>query len=437
MKEAEVPEEIFEVDKELYAILRGDVLGYVKKRLDKVIVGEDENKMTLFLALLSYLRPKPIHVILKGPSGVGKSWLLENVAKAFPTDDVIKVTRVTPSWIDRCAEEGLRNKIVIVQQLGGAEASKPSFHVMMSEGRLVLGTVRRNPDTGDWESYERVVEGPVCFASTTALTFLDVQMETRTLAIYPDASEEQTKRIQQRQAEWEAYPWLKEEAEEALREVRKIVEWLRDCGVKKVVIPFAEYIRLPVGRLRVRRDWPKFVELVKSLAMLRQMNRYIVEVDEERYVLADWKDVKDAIKIAGKIFAETLAELNAVERKILETAKRLGEFTARDIAPIINKSQRTTRNYLNALVEKGYLFVEEGRGRIPNVYTLNPEVKPEEAFKSVFAGITDLNAESQKEALRKWLSRCWKTGNGDVNVYRYDDEGGLVLRHRIRAKSNL
>lgn len=75
---------------------------------------------------------------------------------------------------------------------------------------------------------------------------LDPQMETRTFTIHPNESAEQTEKIQRQQAFWDANPWEKEKAISQVQEIRKLVRWIRDYGVKEVVIPYAELIKLPV-----------------------------------------------------------------------------------------------------------------------------------------------------------------------------------------------
>ena len=87
----------FAPDKEIMDILETHPLDYVKDTLDNWIVGEDTNKITLFLSKLSYLMNDPTHELIRGESGAGKSYLGLGVLEAFPSEDVIKISRITPA----------------------------------------------------------------------------------------------------------------------------------------------------------------------------------------------------------------------------------------------------------------------------------------------------------------------------------------------------
>jgi DNA-binding transcriptional ArsR family regulator len=419
--------ELERVDREVLTILRSDPLNYVKARLDRVIVGEDLNKLALFLSYLSYLRKDPTHVVLKGESSIGKTYLMLNVAEAFPSEDIIRVSRVTPAWLDYMKDK-LKHKILLVEESGGVESASFSLHVMMTEKGLRLGTVRRT-ENGSWEPYFVEVEGPISFASTTTAISLDSHMETRTFSIFPDASKEQTRRIQEQQMRFDAYPWEREEALNAVKEVRKLVAWIRDFGVKEVVIPYSKLIELPSDKVRVRRDRPKLIEMIKSLAMLRQLNRIVIERNGVKYVCAEWQDAKDAITICGGILARTLRELSTLEERVLNEAKRhfsTSTFNAMQIAAIIGKSQTTVRKCLNELVRKGYVFLEEeGRGRgMSNRYSLNLDAL-ENPEKTVFADFNGISDSTVRNTLKAWVDE----NSRNALIYKYNEEGRLVRLH--------
>jgi hypothetical protein len=62
-----------------------DILKEFKKSLRQVgLVGDTRVAQLLFLSLVSHLLPKPVSMVIKGPSGSGKSYVLELVLKYFP-----------------------------------------------------------------------------------------------------------------------------------------------------------------------------------------------------------------------------------------------------------------------------------------------------------------------------------------------------------------
>ena len=66
------------------------LLYHVKRVLDRVIVGEDENKLLLFLAMVSAKMGDPLHVrVVSDKPGAGKSHLILNVAKLIPEENAL------------------------------------------------------------------------------------------------------------------------------------------------------------------------------------------------------------------------------------------------------------------------------------------------------------------------------------------------------------
>ena len=84
-------EEDFEPDKEIIQILSDDPLSYVKTYLEQRIVGENPNKLALFLSKLTYLTENPTHELIQGESGVGKSHLAIGVLDARASSSPVGV----------------------------------------------------------------------------------------------------------------------------------------------------------------------------------------------------------------------------------------------------------------------------------------------------------------------------------------------------------
>ena len=61
------------------------------------IVGEENNRLLLFVVASSYAMPQPLHALIQGASGSGKTRLLSTVAEMMPTEEVERYTRVTES----------------------------------------------------------------------------------------------------------------------------------------------------------------------------------------------------------------------------------------------------------------------------------------------------------------------------------------------------
>jgi DNA primase len=61
------------------------------------IIGEENNRLLLFVIASSYMMPSPLHALVQGSSGSGKTHLLLKIANLMPQEDTITLTRVTES----------------------------------------------------------------------------------------------------------------------------------------------------------------------------------------------------------------------------------------------------------------------------------------------------------------------------------------------------
>jgi hypothetical protein len=105
-----------------------DLLFKIKIDLDRFIVGEDENKLHLFLICLSCATSRPLGAIITGEASSGKPTLLHGVTQYFSNVDYF--TRITPASIDRLPK-ALTGRILVVEELRGAEAAQSSiYHVL-------------------------------------------------------------------------------------------------------------------------------------------------------------------------------------------------------------------------------------------------------------------------------------------------------------------
>ncbi|RLG60308.1 hypothetical protein DRN87_04395 [Candidatus Geothermarchaeota archaeon] len=363
--------DLVEIDREIRKQFNGDVSAWVKSKLDLYIVGEDKNKQLVFHVMASKDLDDPIHASVEGGSGIGKTTLVSRILKCFPEDQVIVLSRFTPAYLDY-VKDRLKHKILLIQQLTGAESGQDTLHVMMTEKGLRLGTVKRG-EGGTYEVYYVEAEGPLSFITTTIKSVkLDEQFRTRVWRIYLDDSPEQTMKIQEFNNLLAREPWREDEIKEELRKIQLYMKFLSKYGVKDILIPYSDKIKLSGRSVRIRRDHLKLLNLIKVIAYVNQFyNHYIVNVDGKQYVVANKKDLEKALEIAGESLKQTVLDLPKAADDILKICREISAdkdsvITAREVAKRSGGrySQATARNYLNYLVDTGFLYkIEEGGGR--------------------------------------------------------------------------
>jgi len=93
----------------------------------------------------------------------------------------------------------------------------------------------------------------------------------------------------------------------------------------EVYIPYAEILAnlFPVNKVRVRRDFPRFLTLIKASCLLHQCQRNKITKNGKEYLEANiTDDYKIAYKIANVVLSQTLKEVTPRQEKIIEAIEK-------------------------------------------------------------------------------------------------------------------
>jgi len=367
----------------------------VKCILDHNIVGEEVNKLLLFEVELSRYSPTPLATLISGKSATGKSYLVTQVNKAFPPEVIAEFSRVTPAAIDRLGAD-MRGKILVFTELVGAEAASTPLRIMLSERGLRLLTT--DPKTRE----PVVIETTGCpaFVSTTTRISIHPEFMTRVILLSMDESEEQTRAIMEYQKQLASDPWLEENPDMPL--LQTTVSTLREC---RVMIPFASLIEFPSGQERIRRDFPKFLELIRTSAYWHQRKRCEFLYRGERCLLATFADYEIARRLMGPVLVPTLSALPARALSFLETLLReIGvdrPFDTSRACEVTKLSRGYVRDLLYGLYEQG--FAERVKEGTKYVYVLL-EVKSNPT-NTLLEPVAKLAKRFDEESMKAWLSQ--------------------------------
>jgi len=208
-------------------------------------VGEEINLLLLYLAGTSRILPKPISIVIKGTSSGGKSYIVSIAIRLMPPDAVKEYSSISAKALTHMKQEELKNKILIVYERPGAEASDYNIRVIQSEGKIRIATTVKDPETGNFTTIEKEVEGPIAYIETTTKTSIHPENETRVFILYIDESVGQTENIHL--AQKEKYIASNQKITEELRKqiIKKHVIAQRILKPYKVEIPYVHEIEFP------------------------------------------------------------------------------------------------------------------------------------------------------------------------------------------------
>jgi len=381
------------LDPEVEALSKDPALLHrIKRDLDEFIVGEDENKLHLFLICLSYVTLRPLGGIITGEASSGKSTLLHAVTQYFRNVDYF--TRITPASLDRLSKD-LTGRILVVEELRGAEAAQPTIRVAISEGKLRLLTTERD-DKGKIVPREIETKGIPVFLTTTTATAIDQETQARFDLLSMDESEEQTRLILSHEADEYRCSKPRPEPNPTIRSS------LGSLLPYDVLVPFADRLVLhfPSDRLSARRDFRKLLQITSMVAFLYQYQRLLVKKRDypiRAYIVATPLDLRYALTIAGNSLRQSLMGLPSRVLALLQYFELNEQKTSRIIAEKAGISQRTARRWLQNLVRGGYLSVDEAQ-KEHQFYLVD------KARQSLSLELPESASEWSPEKLRSWLS---------------------------------
>lgn len=358
-----------------------DLIGRIVSDFEKCgLVGEESNKLLCYLAMTSRKMDDPLSVMILSSSGAGKS-ALQDAALAFcPPEDLVKLTSLSAKALFYKERFSLKHKVLAVEEGAGAEEAGYAIRNLISSDGLTSEVAVRDPQSGKLTTLSNTVEGPAAVFCTTTDPEVDQETRSRFLVTGIDESREQTRRILEFQRERHGVSGLHVdlERERVLALHRNFQRLLRPL---KVVNPHISSLGYDDDRLQGRRCQPQYLNLIGSIAFLRQMGRELKSWASQdghpvEYVEVLEEDVAMGAELAARIMGRSLDELSIPARNLLglvedmvrgmSVAEGIGpgevRFTRRDIREHSGWTRTRTQIHLRELVEMEYIVLEGRKG---------------------------------------------------------------------------
>ncbi len=269
------------------------------------VVGEEANKMMLYLAVTSRKFKNPISLVIFGKSSSGKSYLANAITQFLPEEDVLDLSSVSPKALEYARDDQLKHKCLLIQEWEGTEEAQNTIRVLQSEGKLSRFVTAIDPITKARVSRSNKVECPCCVIVTTTKEGIHDENSTRIFELYADESVEQTQRVVRHTLNNADMTKRidPEEKNRILKLHRNVQRMLKSLDVN---VPYASYLTFPGDTTRHRRDAFRFVNLIKAVAFLRQKQKEIRTINGIECVDADMDDYQIAFDIGRDILRATL-----------------------------------------------------------------------------------------------------------------------------------
>ena len=334
-------------------ILKQDnLLQQINKLIEQSgIVGEANSRLLLFIIASSYKTKQPLHAIVQGSSGSGKTHLISKIADLIPQEDVLRFTRITESSLYNWGEYDLVNKLLIIEDLDGLkEEALFAMRELISNQRL-SSSVSIKDKKGNIKSVKKEVKG--VFSSLSATTKGDLYEDnmSRSFLLAVDESQEQTNKIinyQNKRIAGEINETTQEKAKEQLQKI------LRALKVEEVQNPYATQIQLPENVHKKRRLNEMFQSIIKQITIINQYQRRT----QNNKLITEITDVEQAVEILFESIILKIDELDGSLRQFFEKLKKkfkTDDFTRFEAMETTGFKKTQLQHYINQLVQLEYI----------------------------------------------------------------------------------
>ena len=344
------------------------------------IVGEENSRLLLFLIIISYMNKNPIHAIIQGSSGSGKTFLISNIADLMPQEDVLKFTRITESAFYNYGEFDLVRKILIIEDLDGLkEEALYAFRELISN-QFVSSLVSIKDKKGNNNSKSRSVKAQFSSLSATTKGELYEDNMNRSFIIAVDESAVQTQRIIDYQNQKITGAIDEKEQQKTLQFIQKIVRNLKSYEVQN---PYATQLQLPDNVRNKRRLNEMIQAVIKQITILNQYQR---KQTKDGKLITEIEDIENAIEVLFESIILKIDELDGSLRQFFEKLKKKfkdDKFTRFEAMEVTGLKKSQLQVYLNELIKyeyiKQYGFSNKGFtykvGHFDNVKQVRAELK--------------------------------------------------------------
>lgn len=315
------------------------------------IVGEQNSRLLLFIIASSYKTKQPLHAIVQGSSGSGKTHLISKIADIIPQEDVLRFTRITESSLYNWGEYELVNKLLVIEDLDGLkEEAMFAMRELISNQRL-SSSVSIKDKKGNIKSTKKEVKG--VFSSLSATTKGEIYEDnmSRSFLLAVDESQDQTDKIINYQNKRIAGEINEKDQEKAKELLQKIIRALK---VEEVQNPYATQIQLPENVHKKRRLNEMFQSIIKQITIINQYQRRA----SAGKIVTEIVDIENAVEILFESIILKIDELDGSLRQFFEKLKKkfkTDDFTRFEAMEATGFKKTQLQHYINQLVQLEYL----------------------------------------------------------------------------------
>jgi predicted transcriptional regulator/translation initiation factor 1 (eIF-1/SUI1) len=323
------------------------------------VIGEEINRLMMYLIFTSRKTNNPLQCISLGSSGAGKTHLQSKVSELIPEEDKIEMTVLSPNAFYYFNRTELRNKLILIEDLDGAESVLYPLRELQSKKKITKTVVHKD-QKGVTKTMHLTVEGPISVAGCTTQESIYEDNSNRSFLLHIDESHEQDEKIMQYQRQLSAGKINHTEELQAKILLQNAQRLLKVITIKN---PFAEFLTLPASVFKPRRTNAHYLQFIEAITFYKQHQKFhhIDKETGEEYIETSIEDIQEANELIKEVLLRKSDSLTGACRNHLENLKEYlkkqnqTQFTNAEIRRNLRVKETTLRRYNNQLLLENYI----------------------------------------------------------------------------------
>jgi DNA primase len=378
MNKKEIVKLSLQEQKEALQILNSkNLVNHMKAAMLKVgLIGETENGLLLFLIFLTRYFETPLHALVHGSTGSGKTNLLKSILKLVPPESKYETTALTENVLFRPPfKDFWKNKILLIEDLDGSYKALLPLREFMTNQYISKLANDPNPKTGKYEQVTLEACGPIVIAGATTKDKVYEDNSNRSFLLHVNESKIHEDKVLDYQNK-EAAGLIDIEGIQSVAKKIQDIQRMLNPNIK-VINPFQPQLKLPEYVFTKKRTNTHYITLIKSITFLYQHQREKRKDGKGRiFIETTLQDVELANQLSKESLLRKSDELSGQVREFFERLKstvqeeKKNTFLAKDIRGKLRMHPMKFNRYLNELKNRGYIKQEGGNRKLGYEYQI-------------------------------------------------------------------
>jgi energy-coupling factor transporter ATP-binding protein EcfA2 len=338
----------------------------VQRTLDTLsrtgLIGEQKNGLLLYFLYLSRFFDEPLHAIIFGKSGSGKTYLQTRISECLPEESVRTTTSLSENTLYYSPKNFWKHIVLLIEDLDGVYNALLPLREFMSKQSITKLTTDKDAKGNNVQKV-LTVEGPICVSGATTKENIYEDNANRSFLIYVDEGASHLNEVMEYQRKQQAGLINKAAQEKAKQELRNVQRLLiKDI---QVINPYALHLRIPDNVFKKLRTNMHYLKLIEIITFYHQQQRPIKKgTDGTRYIETTPEDIYWANELVKEVLLKKSDELNGELRGFFEQLKSHvktaskdpnATFFAKDIRKTYRMHPMQLTRHLIQLERRGYI----------------------------------------------------------------------------------